>query len=419
MNLELRKKLYGALFLRIGDYDYLTPWYEDIARGHVFLIKHIQEFIVHSSGVSGGDPINLGYFVDDIITFIDILNTPHSDGIDRSNREILPQNRFWATRLQSWKDRWAGQLNDETNLEGYVEGLCDALFGVWSKPGNRLLFHDGKGNYKCADHIFTTLSSGLSDDPKIIRDYHLFDAAYIETNGPFRFKPTDRLDRHMVIKDHDIYFFNNWRKWTYLCCHIVLQSDEPNTGFEILCNSRRGRVRVIRRYARATGSIPISLVLMVFLCFHREALEYIDYDFHHPKIRTSRFNFICPFPIRKMDLGSKRREIAKRIGVDLSPLESLRDVANRRQHDEWGLSLHLEPFDERASRMLETLSNWKPETFWGMRYPGYGGVDPIGLYGFHFAIVVGILTFFGFALGIAQTIASFEQINLGGGKGSG
>ena len=105
---------------------------------------------------------------------------------------------------------------------------------------------------------------------------------------------------------------------------------------------------------------------------------------------------------------SKRHAIAARLGIDLEPLEQLKYIANRRQHDEWGLALHLEPFDERANRLVETLSSWKPETFWEMRYPGYGGVDPIGLYGFHFAIVVGVITVCGFALAIAQTVAQFQ-----------
>src|SRR5204863_6684063 len=131
----------------------------------------------------------------------------------------------------------------------------------------------GPGNYKCADQIFTSLNSGLSDNTKIIRDYHIFDAAFIETYGPFRFKEADRLDRHLVIKGHEIYFFSDWKKWLYLCYHTVLQSDGTNTGFAILTNARRGRVSMIGQYGRATGSIPISLVLMEFLCFYSEALE--------------------------------------------------------------------------------------------------------------------------------------------------
>jgi hypothetical protein len=153
---------------------------------------------------------------------------------------------------------------------------------------------------------------------------------------------------------------------------------------------------------------------MEFLCFYREALESSDDEAHSTTMRRALLNFLCPIPIGRVDVPLKRRDIAQRIQVDLEPLKSLSAVAIRRQHDEWGLSLHLEPFDERAARILETLSAWKPETFWEMRYPGYGGVDPIGLYGFYFAIVLGVLTFFGFALAIAQTVASFRQVPLRG-----
>lgn len=144
---------------------------------------------------------------------------------------------------------------------------------------------------------------------------------------------------------------------------------------------------------------------MQYFCFYVEALGF-DFDEQRGRRRTFFMFSLNPNERSKR----KRHAIAARLGIDLQPLEELKDVANRRQHDEWGLALHLEPFDERANRLVETLSNWKPETFWEMRYPGYGGVDAIGLYGFHFAIVLGVITLFGFALAIAQTFAQFESI---------
>lgn len=63
----------------------------------------------------------------------------------------------------------------------------------------------------------------------------------------------------------------------------------------------------------------------------------------------------------------------------------------------------------------EMLSNWEPEMFREMRYQGYGGVDPIGTYGFHFAIVLGLVTIFGFALSLylsLRHLLNFKSIQL-------
>jgi len=405
--MQSRQKLYASLYLRLGDYDYLTLWYREAIRANVLLLRHIEEFILYAAQARNGASPPLDMFVDDVTTFVHILKTPNPASSTTSKLDptpaAFPRRRFWEARFAAWNDRWGGCLNDEHVFAEYVEGLSDAVFGVWQKPSRAGSFHEGGPDHRCADHIFTTLSSGRSDFLKVIRDHRVFDAAFIETYGPFRFKRTDRLERHLTIQGHDILFFTEWRKWVGLCYHAVLQTEEANTGFEVLANTRLGRVRTSRRSARATGSIPISLLLMQYLCFYVEALGFDSSD-----QRGQRRRFFM-FSLNSNESSVlKRHAIAARLHIDLQPLERLKGVANRRQHDEWGLALHLEPFDERASRLVETLSAWKPQTFWEMRYPGYGGVDPIGLYGFHFAIILGIVTIFGFALAIAQTIGQFR-----------
>jgi hypothetical protein len=405
---ESRQKLYAALFLRLGDYDYLALWYAEAVPANVLLLKQLESFILHASKARNDISPALETFVEDVTTFIYILNTPYSSSSTTTELDSplvsMPRFRFWDSRLASWHERWAGSLDAEPVLAEYVEGLCDAVFGLWQKPNKASSFHEGPSNYQCADHVFTALNSGRSDYLKVIRDHRVFDAAYVETCGPFRFKRTNRLDRHLTVQGHDILFFTDWRKWVGLCYHSVLQTEQANTGFEVMANSRLGRVRTNRRIARATGSIAISLLLMQYLCFYGEALGY-DSNIQARKPRKY-FIFSLNRGHRSPEL---RRSIAARLDIDLSLLDRLKEVANDRQHDEWGLALHLEPFDERASRLVETLSNWKPETFWEMRYPGYGAVDPIGRYGFHFAIGLGVITILGFALGIAQTYAQFRQ----------
>jgi hypothetical protein len=409
--LLLRQKLYTCIYLRLGDYDYLKLWYKEGVRANVLLLHHLEEFILHAAQARNGTSPPPDSFVVDVATFIQILITPHPSASTTLNFQLTPaaqpRRRFWDSRFDSWNERWGGHLNDEHILSEYVEGLSDAVFGVWEKPSRATSFHDAGPNHRCADQIFTTLSSGQPDIVKVIRDHRVFDAAYIETYGPFRFKTTDRLDRHLTIQGHDILFFTDWRKWVGLCFHAALQTDQANTGFEVLANARLGRIRTSRRSARATGSIPISLLVMQYFCFYVEAL---GFDFDEPRGRRRTFFMFSSNGAERHKM--KRHAIAARLGIDLQPLKQLKDVANRRQSDEWGLALHLEPFDERANRLVETLSNWKPETFWEMSYPGYGGVDPIGLYGFHFAIFLGFITILGFALAIAQTIAQFQANSL-------
>ena len=61
--------------------------------------------------------------------------------------------------------------------------------------------------------------------------------------------------------------------------------------------------------------------------------------------------------------------------------------------------------------LYNALSSWKPKTFWEMRYPGYGSVDVVALYGFYFAVIFGIITVIGFGLTAVQTYAGLKQIS--------
>jgi ABC-type transporter Mla maintaining outer membrane lipid asymmetry permease subunit MlaE len=68
------------------------------------------------------------------------------------------------------------------------------------------------------------------------------------------------------------------------------------------------------------------------------------------------------------------------------------------------------PFKERVDKLQQTLKDWRPETIWQLRYSGYGGVDPVGLYAFYFATIFGILTIMGLAGTGAQTFAAFNAL---------
>ena len=46
-----------------------------------------------------------------------------------------------------------------------------------------------------------------------------------------------------------------------------------------------------------------------------------------------------------------------------------------------------------------------------MGYSGYGSVDPVGLYAFYFATLLGIVTFAGLVMTAAQTYTTFKALH--------
>jgi hypothetical protein len=71
------------------------------------------------------------------------------------------------------------------------------------------------------------------------------------------------------------------------------------------------------------------------------------------------------------------------------------------------------PFEEQIIKLQERLRNWRPRTVLEMRYAGYGGVDPVGLYAFYFASIIGMATIIGLGISVAQTYATFKALKPG------
>ena len=69
------------------------------------------------------------------------------------------------------------------------------------------------------------------------------------------------------------------------------------------------------------------------------------------------------------------------------------------------------PFRARLIKLHDTLKEWKPKTVWEMRHRGYGGVNPIGLYGFYFSIVVGMIAIVALSLTAVQVYAVVKSLD--------
>jgi len=68
-------------------------------------------------------------------------------------------------------------------------------------------------------------------------------------------------------------------------------------------------------------------------------------------------------------------------------------------------------FREPLEKLHEELRSWKPRMIREMGYSGYGSVDPVGLYAFYFATLLGIVTFAGLVMTAAQTYTTFKALH--------
>src|SRR5208282_4048295 len=137
-----------------------------------------------------------------------------------------PFNKFNISRRDSWSERWDPcSPNSEEIWPDYMCSLCDALFGLWPASG-RGLFHKTNGATGCIGTLLRAFIHGERDPsaaPHI--DYHRFDAAYIESRGPFRLKSTTCIDEHLLITEHnEILFYADWQRWACLTSLSVLHN---------------------------------------------------------------------------------------------------------------------------------------------------------------------------------------------------
>ena len=424
----LRSALYSRLFIRMVPNLFWVDWNTEVIRSNLKFLKQLQGFLLEAStsiavkysvGIEGCP--SLESFVIDAIVLLEILQTPNPSSRYDVNH---PFSQLHQRRFSSWETRWGLNnlklplQNQSVRLEWehYMCGLCDALFGIWPAPGPHM-FHTSRPDAEPAlndgltrDCIrslvsFYTVSSTTSLLSEIL-DYRVFDASFIESCGPFRFQATDRLAAHLTIThDQKILYYNNWKKWSFLTWHKVLnQANKHNTegrhvGFDTLTNLSRVR----NNYSLALIKISADILNTNIICFHQRTLNSCQ---RAPTPKCFSWSIL-----RRSAMHSKlSSDIGRRIGLDMTETETkeyARTFISTFSED-WGNLLDKSlPFQERKIKLYKTLKEWKPKTVWEMRYAGYGGVDPVGLYAFYFASLLGIITIIGLGVTAAQTYSGF------------
>lgn len=450
---ELRSILYRNLFVPLGGsvQERQHEYFATISKAEISLLKQIQGFLLRATsllassiGTFSAKPLpssmtypSLDVFVVDAVQLLKILATPSDldePHVARHPFELLSQFRYgsWILRyrtnhggfiaydilLQEWKD--------------YICALCDSFFGLWpSEVETTGGYHCCKGSppFRVAsppvavdkDCIRSFLTfyhpnfSGSSDKLSDLVDSETFDAACIESCGPFRFKATGILSRHLTIShDNEILYYIDWTKWLSLRNNRVVR--EANVygragrwvKFDTLTNFYQPAPHHIR-YARALSSMGLDILIMNLFCFHKETI--LSSQRNAVPNRFSRF-------MRAIGgwLGipsNSSAKIGRRVGLNLSESEVLSCVAGfiDVKSDDPGLMLDwCCAFKEREVKLYKTLKEWKPKSVWEMRYSGYGGVDPVGLYAFYFASVFGLIAILGLVVSILQAYAGFKTI---------
>ena len=279
---ELRAKLYTSLFKRSDLRPLWSPWLKEIVESNIAEVKLIEKFALQVATICIGNQYsvafpNLEYFIDDAISLLQILNEDCSKLKLRESPQIClkmshPFKRFKDKRSVSWIDRWPSNCIDskavstEAILDNYVCGLCDALFGLLPACDAPIFHNDSSRQNSLGIRQLSSFYKpgviGIENSQKL--DFSLFNAAYIESRGPFRFKATDSVDKYLVVTDDKhILFYHNWRKWAFLHQHVLLERGQMerknNSRFCFLANFDRRAMASCNDYGPAMSMISTDI----------------------------------------------------------------------------------------------------------------------------------------------------------------
>lgn len=430
-----RGKLYAQLFLPLDPGGMQHIIFLEQVLDQINLLRQIQKFALVTilervASDSDIEPRNLDEFLEDARTMLQILyNTPERLGTIEEIRNAHPFLQFWALRANSRTRSSIPKLEDRSSHTSpsisYAAKLCDILFGFW--PEDRPTVFDHRDNQIGRSCQIAYLLQSLDLNPRTVHapplDYRRFDAAYIESRGPFRLKETTDINEHLLITPkNEILFYSDWPRWRFLRYHRVIARpvDVSHwTGFDVLTSERYVGVNL--------SSVRIKLNWLFYTQSVTSLIFFLQGTITPNKIRSS-----VPDKSDSSSTESSLRrsfwqrphpslKIGKRIGVPKledvllqSGIVELRGVA----FDWTRIMLHshffrsMDPFKYRLDKLHETLVTWKPTTIWEMRYRGYGSVDPVGLYAFYFATIVGVVALVGAVLTLVQTYASLKQLEV-------
>lgn len=343
---------------------------------------------------------SLRFLVQDVITMLQILQAPLSSNKYQEVEKYHPFHHFDQQRHQSWTDLGFSEENMETFWEDYKIDLCDALLGLWHPPTEPSLLYERGDSYSIRSILScVNLTARQSNSVPELNSATL-DASFIVSNGPFRFKRTRYLHEHLTLRENEILIFTDLERLAAMRHHSVLRNESPLCMFDILTSEDRyappHTVNIRPSLSRLHYSVQASLFLLFF---------------QHPvPNRTFR------------RAHRKSLKIAKDLGIHFNDVNDIKIISDSilGDHPTWESFLDRttearlqDPFMIPLDKLYGTLTGWKPRRFWEMRYPGYGNVDVVSLYGFYFGIMVGVVAIIALMLTAAQTYTGFKGLSVG------
>lgn len=396
----LRQSLYYYLFIAKYSRQSNTLTYENLIRAQVALIRELQRFMLHLICAidipEGGELPSFRFLVQDAITMLQILQAPLSSNKYQEVEKCHPFHHFDQQRYQSWKDLGFSEENLETFWEDYKIDLCDALLGVWHPLNEASLLYERGDSYSIRSILSCVDLTPRQSKSVPELSSSILDASFIVSNGPFRFKHTRYLHEHLTIRKTDIFIFTDLEKLAAMRHHAVLKNESPLCMFDILTSEDRyappRTVNIRPSLSRLHYSVQASLFLLFF---------------QHPVSRRAH---------------RKNLKIAKSLGIHFNDVNDIKILSDSilGDHPTWESFLDRttearlqDPFMIPLDKLYATLTSWKPRRFWEMRYPGYGNVDVVSLYGFYFGIMVGVAAIIALMLTAAQTYTGFKGLSVG------
>jgi hypothetical protein len=393
---QLRLKLYSHLFIPTEQPNWLTL--NGIIRGKIHIIRELQRFMLHFvCSIENNTLPNLEFLVEDALALVRILKRHLPSSTLQTVKEWNPFHQFDHERRDGWRDLGFSGAEIDKFWESYQESLCDALFGLWHTADKKSLLDSREDRRSSVRSILCSLDltpRDFKDVPEL--DSNVLDANFIVTNGPFRFKKTDYLHQHLSTQGKEILVFTEWQKLAGLRHHAVLRNRHDLCVFDILTSDGRYTPAHAINIRSFLTDLHYSVQASIFLLFFQNA--------EHSN--TFRFS------------GINNSTIVKDLGIEINDRD-MKDLSHAiLGHSTWDTFLERtqsfrlkDPFMVPLDKLYSTLSQWKPRTFWEMRYPGYGNVDVVQLYGFYFGFMVGIAAIIALALTAAQTYTGFKSLH--------
>ena len=431
---SLRTKLYCHLFNDTEESNQLIL--QTIIRGKIELIRTLQRFMLTFINGIKSEPLperlpNLGCLVEDAVVLLKILREPLPHGTLQSD-EHHPFTHFHQQRYPEWK-RFGFPVVELKRLWGHYQcNLCDALIDMWYHHKQTSCLHQPDETPNVYELPLSDDSSS-DDDSSSAEDSHsvdeppfrdeipcvasilgsfdlrprhssnvpeldnnVFDASFIVSHGPFRFKKTKYLYEHLSVKGNDIFVFTDLQKLAGIRHHTVLEDQSSICRFDMLTSEGRYTTDHVISIRPFISRLHYSVQASLFLLFFQKPVH------HH--VLTS---------------GAKNFRIAKELGIafERKDIEVLAKTILG-NHSTWASFLDRttevrlqDPLMIPLDKLYNTLTSWRPRTFWEMRYPGYGNVDMVQLYGFYFGLMVGIVAIVALTLTAAQTYAAFKALH--------